>query len=123
MLGCVALGEFVKIAAQDDTYDAWRSVMQLCAYVEGGEALAHGVSKAHPRYDADLTQAKFDEAETNRIKHSIGPITCEKLREYVGLERRACISCPLILRSRGSPVNCPAKSSAIQSPQPSKSTV
>ncbi len=105
LTACAALQKYKTIAANNDTYDAWRSVVQLCAYVEDGETVAQDISKAHPRYDSAFTQGKYDEAVKNRAKTGQAPVTCQKLREYVGLDRKACIGCPQWRVETASPVN------------------
>ena len=104
LLSC-KLVEAYKAAPGEVEYAGWRDIVQLAAYTEGGEQLAHELSSLSPDYNVDCdTQQKFDDANVNRLKGQ-GPITCATLRADTNQKLKACDGCPLAKRNGASPVN------------------
>ena len=69
--------------------------------MENGEAIAHAISKDHPDYTPDGTQALYDRKVAERADRGIGYPSCAAI---AGAGSEACKTCPL-RRKVKSPLN------------------
>lgn len=94
-----------------ESYSAWRSLVQLTAYMDDGE-----------RHAAEITQPYLDSRPTSKRrphdKHAdavanadsgIGPIFCDNLRAECGLTVSDCAGCPLAGKVKATPIGLPSE--------------
>jgi hypothetical protein len=80
--GCAQLGFAVSQPAEVSE-PLWRGALSITKFCTEGRTAAHRISRGHPEYDAEQTDAKFD-----AIK---GPYTCATMD---GLRPGVCSGCP-----------------------------
>jgi hypothetical protein len=73
---CRQLYEFAKCRG-NTREPTWYAVLGLLAFVKDGERLAHELSKGHPKYSPEETQAKFEQAKSNLS----APSTCARFQK------------------------------------------
>ncbi|MGQ0534156.1 MAG: hypothetical protein ACT4OF_15920 [Caulobacteraceae bacterium] len=78
-------------------YADWFASINLLSRCDNGEALAHAVSKPHPKYTPGETDAKLAEAK------KAGAVTCRHV-EY-DLQSPACKTCPF--KNAANPIRSP----------------
>lgn len=85
----------------------WRNTLQLCSFAEDGDRWAHDLSKGHPDYDAEATQAKLDVIREQHKHGAFGPVTCATMEAtfFTGAES-PCRTCRFRTRIK-SPVSIP----------------
>jgi hypothetical protein len=81
--GCAQLHYTVTNQAEVDE-PMWRATLSIAKFCKDSERAAHFVSKEHPDYDPDVTEAKLD-----GIK---GPYTC---KTFASCNPGGCDGCPL----------------------------
>lgn len=80
--GCVHLVNAIVDPASTDE-PSWRAALSIAKFCSEGSKAAHRISRGHPDYDEDETEAKLD-----GIK---GPYTCDT---FDGIVTGICASCP-----------------------------
>ncbi len=80
--GCDQLRNVIEDQAGTEE-PLWRAALSIAKFCEDGEKGAHVISRGHPKYDPDETNAKLDGIR--------GPYTCETFNDLCG---GICQECP-----------------------------
>jgi hypothetical protein len=99
--GCPWLRDVHDTGGADQSEPLWKLANNVCVFLEDGENLIHELSKEHPGYTREETEAKFDRARTDQKAKNLGWPQCRTIHEH-GSEQ--CKSCPH-LEAGGSPLN------------------
>lgn len=88
---CAPLAELAK---GDQSYEAWQGLSRLYARAadkDAGREAFHVVSETYKGYSARQTDDKYDDA----LLTSFASPSCAQMREWAGLDTKACQACPL----------------------------
>jgi hypothetical protein len=80
--GCDQLRNVIEDQAGTEE-PLWRAALSIAKFCEDGDKGAHAISREHPEYDFDETEAKIDGIQ--------GPYTCETFNDLCG---GICQDCP-----------------------------
>lgn len=85
----------------DYSQPLWMLSVLGATFMENGNAIAHAISKGHPSYSPDDTQALYDRKVAERADRGIGYPSCAAI---AGAGSEACKTCPLFAKGK-SPLN------------------
>jgi len=98
---------------KDHDQPLWNLAVLGTTWMEKGDEIAHAVSKAHPGYSPEATQALYDRKVAERTDGDIGYPSCST---FAGNGSSACATCPLFAKGK-SPLNVrPAVTAAVNGP-------
>jgi len=108
-----------------ESYEAWWCSIQLCAFTEEGEKLAHFISHKYPKYSPEETSRKFEQAATSR-DNGVGPVTCEVYAaargsaKCMGCKHRGHVKSPIVAAQREQTIKAEiaARAQSAQPPDP-----
>jgi AAA domain len=97
---CAFLGEALKNGGKDYDNPKWNLSVLCTAFMENGNELAHEVSKSHPTYNYDDTQAMYERKLADRDR-GVGYPRCTTIHS-AGC--KSCVTCPFLAAGK-SPLN------------------
>lgn len=93
---CGFLGEALKDGGKDYDNPCWHLSVLCTAFMKSGDALAHEISKGHPTYSFDETQAMYERKLADRAR-GVGYPSCATI---AGAGCNACATCPHFSKGR-----------------------
>jgi len=97
---CAFLGEALKNGGKDYDNPKWNLSVLCTAFMENGNEFAHEVSKSHPTYNYDDTQAMYERKLADRDR-GVGYPRCTTIH---GAGCKSCATCPFLAAGK-SPLN------------------
>lgn len=114
--GCAFLREAIRTGGRDYDNPQWNLSVLCTTFMENGNALAHEISKGHPTYAKDDTQALYDRKVADRADRGIGYPSCAAI---AGAGSEHCKACAHFTKGK-SPLNIralkPAVTAAVSAP-------
>ncbi|MDE2106765.1 MAG: hypothetical protein KGL39_56645, partial [Patescibacteria group bacterium] len=112
---CAFLGDALATGGKDYDNPLWHLSVLCTTFMEGGEQLAHEISKGYVKYDAAETQALYERKAAEREARGIGYPSCATIASN---GCAACASCPLFAQGK-SPLNIrPVTAAVTTAPAP-----
>lgn len=87
--GCGFLREALFTGGKDYDQPLWMLSVLAASFLSDGRALAHKLSKDHPKYDPDDTDSMYDRKEREKVSKDMGWPGC------MAIEQAGCSSCAL----------------------------
>jgi len=112
--GCAFLREAFQTGGRDYDNPQWNLSVLCTAFMENGNAFAHEISKGHPGYSPDDTQALYDRKVADRADRGIGYPSCSAI---AGAGCALCQGCPHFENGK-SPLNIRPALTATVNPSP-----
>lgn len=110
--GCPFYLDALLTGGKDHDQPLWNLAVLGTTWMEKGDAVAHAISKAHPGYSADGTQALYDRKVAERAAGNLGYPSCSAFKDAGSSQ---CATCPLFAKGK-SPLNVrPAVTAAVNS--------
>ncbi|HEY5054582.1 MAG TPA: DUF927 domain-containing protein [Acidobacteriaceae bacterium] len=98
---CDFLGHALKTEGADYDNPLWNLSLLCASFMENGNAVAHAISKGHPKYTPDDTQTQFDRKMAERVDRNLGYPSCATIAAN---GCKSCATCPLFAKGK-SPLN------------------
>ena len=87
---CAVFKDALATGGRDHSEPLWRHLLGLLTFTDDGEKLIHEISKGHPDYKAEQTEAKYAQVLKLKTEGKLKPILCTTFETYKGA---ACAGC------------------------------
>jgi len=89
---CPFMRDALHTGGKNHDQGLWMMTVLATSFCQGGQDLAHSLSKGHARYSSEETDAMWDRKVAERDARGLGWPSCETFEEYGS---KFCAACPL----------------------------